>query len=225
MNTVSDSRYRRHWLALIASCLPIMAGAADTRTPVQVVTETANLVATRVEADRAHLAANPPALFALVDEIFLPVFDTDYAGRLILGRHGRSATATQRRQFIDAVYDFIVRSYSQSVLKFREDQITVLSPRAGQVNDPRRTVVRTRMRLDDGGTFQVDYSLRQTPDGWRVFDVRIEGISYVQNYRNQFDAEISARGLDAVIARLQAETLQAGSAESPSEPNDGSDGP
>lgn len=67
------------------------------------------------------------------------------------------------------------------------------------------------MQLNDGTSLPVNYSLRQTKDGWRAFDVRIEGISYVQNYRNQFNAEIAAKGIDAVIARLQADAAKLGS--------------
>ena len=68
------------------------------------------------------------------------------------------------------------------------------------------------MQLDDGSAAAVDYSLRQTAEGWRVFDVRVEGISYVQTFRNQFDSEISANGLDAVIERLRNETEKLGTA-------------
>jgi phospholipid transport system substrate-binding protein len=61
----------------------------------------------------------------------------------------------------------------------------------------------TELQLDDGTVVPVNYSLRNTSVGWKVYDVRIEGISYVQNYRSQFNAEISARGIEAVIARLE----------------------
>ena len=64
------------------------------------------------------------------------------------------------------------------------------------------------MQLEDGTKLPVHYSLHQTKDGWRAYDVRIEGISYVQNYRNQFNAEIGAKGIDAVIARLKADAAR-----------------
>jgi len=183
-----------------------MASAADSRTPFEIVEQTANAVATRVANDHDRLEASSDELYALVNNVFLPVFDTRYAGRLILGRHGRTATPEQRKQFVDTFYDFLVRSYARNMLKFRKDSIQVYPAPPGQTNNPKRSVVRTQMRLDDGSSASVDYSLRQTPEGWRIYDVRIEGVSYVQTYRNQFDTEISARGLDATIARLQAET-------------------
>jgi phospholipid transport system substrate-binding protein len=190
-------------------CLLLLSAVvqADSRTPDQVVSETAEALARRIEGQQAHLAANPADLYKLVDEVFLPVFDTDYAGRLVLGKHWRTATAEQREKFIDTFYDFLLRSYSRYVLRFERDKVTIL-PASSAAADPKNTVVKSVMRLDDGTSLPVNYSLHQTKDGWRAFDVRIEGISYVQNYRNQFNAEIKAKGIDAVIARLQADAAK-----------------
>lgn len=197
-------------LATLGLLLLSMLAQADTRTPEQVVTETAETLARHVEGQQAHLEANPADLYKLVDEIFLPVFDTDYAGRLVLGKHWRTATPEQRQKFIDTFYDFLLRSYARYVLRFERDKVKIL-PGTGAVPDPKNTVVRSIMQLNDGTSLPVNYSLRQTKDGWRAFDVRIEGISYVQNYRNQFNAEIAAKGIDAVIARLQADAAKLGS--------------
>jgi phospholipid transport system substrate-binding protein len=207
MNADLTPAASRIWaVAVLLAVMTTGAAPADELTPNQIIEQTANTLANRVDADHERLAANPTELYALVDEVLLPAFDTRYAGGLVLGRHWRTATPEQRRAFIDTFYDFLVRSYAESVLKFRRDNIRILPPPPGEPQNPKRTVVRTDMRLDDGSTIPVNYSLRQTPKGWRIFDVNIEGISYVQNYRKQFDLEISAKGLDAVIARLQAET-------------------
>jgi phospholipid transport system substrate-binding protein len=185
------------------------AAAAPGQTPNQVIEATANELARRIDGRQAELEKNPEALYALVNEVFLPVFDTDYAARLVLGRHGRSATPAQRQAFIDAFYDFLLRSYARYVLRFEKDKVKILPPGRSQPGGDRALVL-TRMALADGKQIPVDYSLRQTPDGWKAFDVRIEGVSYVQNYRNQFDAEISQKGLDAVIARIRADSAKVG---------------
>lgn len=190
-------------LALLLCGLSSLA-TADTRTPDQVVRETADALAASIEGRQQQLEANPPELYKLVDEIFLPVFDTDYAGRLVLGKHWRTATPAQRQEFIDTFYDFLLRSYSRYVLRFEKDKVRFL-PGPTAAADPKRAVVKTEMQLEDGTKLPVHYSLHQTKDGWRAYDVRIEGISYVQNYRNQFSAEIGAKGIDAVIARLKAD--------------------
>lgn len=193
-------------LALGFVAAPAMA-IADSRTPDQIVRQTADTLSARIEGRQKQLAANPPELYKLVDEIFLPVFDTVYSGRLVLGKHWRTATPAQRQQFIDTFYDFLLRSYSRYVLRFEKDKVHILPPTPGEP-DPKRAVVRTEMQLEDGTKLPVHYSLHQTRDGWRAYDVRIEGISYVQNYRNQFNAEIGARGIDAVIARLKADAAR-----------------
>jgi phospholipid transport system substrate-binding protein len=195
-------------LATLTLCLlAVGATSADTRTPDQLVRETADTLASRIEGRQQHLEANPAELYKLVDEVFLPVFDTDYAGRLVLGKHWRTATPAQRKQFVDAFYDFMLRSYARYVLRFEKDTVRFL-PGPGGAPDPKRTVVRTEMQLEDGTKLPVVYSLRQTKDGWRAFDVRIEGISYVQNYRNQFSAEIGANGIEAVIERLKRDAAR-----------------
>jgi phospholipid transport system substrate-binding protein len=121
------TRGRTGWLALLpALWLATVSAAQDSRAPEELVDQTANELADRVESDRAQLTADQQALFTLVDEVLLPVFDTQYAGRQVLGRHGRKATPEQRTEFIDAFYYFLLRSYAESVLKFRKDQVRVL---------------------------------------------------------------------------------------------------
>jgi len=161
----------------------ILAGSlALAASPNEVIQAAADDMAKRLEGRKDYLAEHPEELYALINEVLLPKFDTRYAGRLVLGKHWRDATPEQRERFIDAFYNFM-----------------------NAPPDRGRVVVKTQMRMDDGNEVPVNYSLRETPAGWRVYDVRIEGISYVQNYRNQFNAEIGAKGIDAVIARLEAD--------------------
>ena len=138
----------------------------------------------------------------------MPHFDIRYAGRLALGKHWKAATKDQRNRFIDAFYEFLLQSYANGVLKFNEDAITVYPTEVEP--DAKRVVVKTDMRMDDGSVVPVNYSLRKSSAGWRVYDVRIEGVSYIQNYRNQFNAEISAVGIEAVIERLESESAKGG---------------
>lgn len=194
-------------LATLTLCLLAAVAAAVTPMPDQIVRETADALAARVDGHQQQLEANPAELYALVDKIFLPVFDTRYAGQLVLGKHWRTANEAQRKEFIDAFYDFMLRSYARYVLRFEKDSVKFLSGPAA-APDAERIVVKTEMQLADGTKLPVHYSFRQTKTGWRAYDVRIEGISYVQNYRNQFSAEIGAKGIDAVIARLKSDAAK-----------------
>lgn len=185
-------------LALVAS-----AGAAE-QTAHQVVEVTMNNISRQLDGRREELAANKPELYALIDRELLPKFDVDYAGRLVLGKAWRNATPAQRKRFVDVFYNFLLRSYATAILKFEQDDIRILPPRTPPKDG--RIVVQTEMRMPEGGVVPVHYAMHSTPEGWKAFDVRIEGISYVQNYRNQFNAEIAAKGLEALIARLEKET-------------------
>jgi phospholipid transport system substrate-binding protein len=193
-------------LLLAAWLAPESVLAAADQTAHQVVEGTVRSMAAQIEARRTELTTDRRALYALIDAELLPKFDTDYAGRLVLGKAWRQATPAQRERFVKAFYNFLLRSYATAVLKFDQKQVTILPPRRAPVDG--RTVVETQMRLPESGVVPVNYAMRLTPAGWKAYDVRIEGISYVQNYRNQFNAEAAARGLDALIERLEREAAE-----------------
>ena len=163
-----------------------------------------------LDANRAALAKDPAGLRALVDKHLLPHFDTDYAARLVLGTHWRTATPEQRKRFIEAFYGSLMANYGDALLEFTGDRLRIL-PFRGDPNAQSATV-RTEVKRDNGTPVPVNYSLRRTPQGWKAWDVTIEGISYIKNFRTDFGAEIDQRGLDAVIDRLEADnrTRQAG---------------
>ena len=172
----------------------LLAGAAQGAEPTaqQVVEQTVNSIAAQLDGRRQELTANRKELYALIDHELLPKFDTDYAGRLVLGKSWRNATPEQRKRFVDAFYNFLLRSYATAILKFDQDKIRILAAR--KPSEDGRTVVETEMRMPDGSVVPVNYAMHSTPEGWKAYDVRIEGISYVQNYRNQFNAEVAAQG-------------------------------
>jgi phospholipid transport system substrate-binding protein len=191
-------------LMLLAVASSATAAPAPVPTAHEVVEGTVTRIARQIDSRRQELETNRKELYALIDRELLPQFDTDYAGRLVLGKSWRSATAEQRKRFVDAFYNFLLRSYSSAVLKFDQNNLRILPQRTPPQDG--RTVVDTEMRMPDGGSVPVSYSMHETPAGWKAYDVRIEGVSYIQNYRNQFNAEVAAKGLDALISRLERDT-------------------
>lgn len=191
-----------------SACLWLLAATALAAGPSahEVVETTVNRMAAQLDGRRDELSANKRELYALIDRELLPQFDTDYAGRLVLGKSWRTATPAQRERFVDAFYNFLLRSYATAILKFEQDKVRILPARKAPQDG--RTVVETEMRMADGSVVPVNYAMHSTPAGWKAYDVRIEGISYVQNYRNQFNAEVAARGLDALISRLEKDTAE-----------------
>ena len=171
--------------------------------PQQLVEQVSTDLLKAIDADRAVLAKDPAKLRAVVDRILLPTFDAEYSARLVLGKHWRTATPDQRQRFIDAFVDSMMRQYGAALLDLTSNRITLLPFRG----DPAATsaTVRTEIKRDDGTPVPVNYSMRATPSGWKAWDVTIEGVSYVKNFRTDFSAEIDAKGLDAVIQRLESQ--------------------
>ena len=180
--------------------------------PNEVIQSASDELATELNGRKEALAEDRDALYDLIDRILLPRFDRRYAAQLVLGRHWREATPEQRERFIDAYYGSLLRRYADGVLEFDQDRIEIL-PFRGDLEKP-RTVVKTMVTLEDGTSVPVNYGMVKREAGWLMFDVTIEGISYVRNFRTELNSEIQATSLDAVIDRLESGgDMAAGSAD------------
>jgi phospholipid transport system substrate-binding protein len=178
------------------------AAPAASQAPQQIVQGIADQLASAIEGHKNELKNNQEKLIGVINQVFLPHFDIDYAAILVLGQHAREASPEQRERFAKAFYNSITHRYAQGLLDYTRGRVKVL-PFAGDLND-KRTVVRTQVMLDDGKSVSVDYAFRKSRQGdWKAYDVIIEGISYITNYRNQVDAEIRKVGLDQLIANLE----------------------
>lgn len=206
MNMRFNSLFPAFWLML----LPVSAIAVAEQTPTEIVEATAQEILKAMNGKREHYRQNPDELYGLVDQLLVPRFDRVYAARLVLGKHWRAASKTQRQRFIDGFYRSLLRQYAEGLLEFTADTMTIL-PSRGE-DDESKATVRTVVKLEDGTEVPVHYRMRRTDRGWKVWDVVVEGISYVKNYRTDFDSEINAKGLDAVLARLESKDGDQGKA-------------
>lgn len=196
--------------AALSATLALTAAAAEPPAgppPQQLIETTARRLLEALDQDRDGARRDGKRVQQLVDQILLPHFDTDYSARLVLGRHWRGATADQRRRFVDAFYQSLLRNYGSALAEFTADRLSVL-PFRGDLASGQATV-RTEVKRRDGTRVPVNYSMRATVNGWKAWDVTIEGISYVRNFRNDVGAEVDQRGLDAVIQRLERENAGA----------------
>lgn len=187
------------------------AAASHDMKPEQVVQQISDDLGRAIEGHQAELKNDKEKLIAVIDDTFLPHFDIDYASILVLGQHAREATPEQRNRFAKAFYNSITHRYAEGLLNYTRGRVKVL-PFTGDLNKS-RTVVRTQVMLDDGKSVSVDYAFRQSKSGdWKAYDVIIEGISYITNYRNQVDAEIKKNGGDGKgLDKLTADLEQKGS--------------
>ncbi|PWK83535.1 MlaC/ttg2D family ABC transporter substrate-binding protein [Fulvimonas soli] len=198
-------------IALAAGSLaaaPVLAqdasADASQQSPEQVVQAITKDLDKTIAGHRDELKNDKEKLIAVIDDVFLPHFDIDYASILVLGQHAREASPAQRERFAKAFYNSITHRYAEGLLNYTKGAVKVL-PFNGDLNE-KRTVVRTQVVLDDGKTVSVDYAFRRSKSGdWKAYDVIIEGISYVTNYRNQVDAEIRKVGIDQLITNLETQ--------------------
>ena len=179
------------------------AAAPNTLGPQQLVEDSAKRMLTELDAHRDMYAKDSAKLEALVANVLLPNFDSEYAARLVLGQTWRTATPEQRKRFVDAFYHSLLRNYGNALLNFTADRFVVL-PYRGDPNEATATV-RTEVKKSSGEKVPVNFVLRKTDQGWKAWDVVIEGISYVKSFRTDFASEIQQKGLDEVIARLEKE--------------------
>jgi len=193
----------RNWLLSLA-LLALGAGVAVAEdSPNAVVESSVALLAEQLDGRKGELAENRQELYTIIDGILMPRFDRRFAAQVVLAKHWRTASEEQQARFIEAFYRALLRKYSDGILEFDPDMITVLPYRGDATK--KRTRVRSTVALDDGSKVAVDYELVKRKAGWLVFNVVIEGVSYVRNFRAELDSEIRASSLEAVIERLEGE--------------------
>ncbi len=212
--TVSVARSLLAGLALavltLSASVSAQAKTVDNSDPTKLIETSANIMVSELDARRAEFRKDPAKLRALVERVLLPNFDVDHSARLVLGKHWRTATPEQRQRFIDAFYGSLMTNYGDAMLEFTGDRIRVLPSTVAP--DATSAVVRTEVKRSNGQKIPVNYSLRKTEQGWKAWDVVIEGISYVKSFREDFGAEIDQKGIEAVIQRLEAQNRQGAAA-------------
>lgn len=190
-------------LVVLSIGLPAQAETAARLSPDEFITDAVDVLADSLEGRRDELADDKEALYGLIDDLLLPRFDRRMAAQQVLARNWRTASEEQRTRFIDAFYAILVQRYADGVLDFEPNRIEVL-PFRGDASK-RTATVKTSVDLEDGTNVSVNYTLVNRTSSWMMFDVTIEGVSYIRNFRTEFDAEIKATSLEEVIVRLEKE--------------------
>lgn len=146
-------------------------------------------------------AGDLKAINAIVDEHVLPYVNFEKTTRLAAGRHWRQATPEQRERLVQAFMGTLIRTYSAAFEQVdMQSALTILPFRGDPAADD--VVVRSTLSQSNGPAVGIDYRLENTPDGWRIYDINVEGIWLIQNYRNQFSQQISQSGIDGLINAL-----------------------
>jgi len=168
--------------------------------PDALVKKTAEEVLTIVKTDKDIQAGNQQKIFAVAEEKILPNFDFDRVCRMVLGKNWKSATPEQQAAFKKEFRSLLLRTYASALGKY-QDQVIEYKPlrmEAGATN----VTVKTQILQSGGQPIAVDYSLVKANEGWKVYDIVIENVSLVTNYRSQFSNEVRQNGLDSLIKKL-----------------------
>ena len=194
-------------LATAQAAKPAAAAPATQGSASKVVLDSSTRILGTLEQRRAEFRSNPATLKQFITTEFNRMFDRDYAARLVLGVHGRGASDADVKLFADALADNLTARYGTSLLDFNSKlrvRVKSESPLPGN----RGVKVSSEMLREGGDPIPVDYLLRNVGGQWKAFDVMIEGISYVQTFKNQFDGPLRQKTIPQVAADLRAGKLQ-----------------
>ena len=182
---------------------PAATAASDGSAAQQLVQRVTSTIIDELTERRDALRDDPRAVYELVDRLVLPHFDFERMSRRVLGKKGwRKATPEQRAQFVAAFRTLLVRTYAVMLNEYRGQTLTWLDPVPRRKDD--EIVIPVTIDLDSGPPAQVAYAMYGSGADWKVFDVAVDGVSLVKNYRSSFRSEIARKGIDGLIASLEA---------------------
>jgi len=198
-------------IALGLLLLALGGGAIEAaiKPPQDVIQDTSTRMIDALRQNRAKLDRDPGQIYGLVDQIVLPNFDFELMSRWVLGRAWQQASPDQRRRFTEEFRTLLVRTYAKALLEYSDEDLQLLPQPT--VGDGSEVTVKTEVRLKAGRPIQINYSMHLNNDGWKVYDVKVDGVSLVTNYRSTFASQIRANGMDSVIADLQQRNNSQGS--------------
>lgn len=167
--------------------------------PQELVRDTSSRMLAALRDERQVIAENPGRLYELVADIVLPYFDFERMSQWVLGKNWRQATPEQRARFVEQFRKLLVRTYGNALSDYADEKIIYLP--FNDAGNERKVTVRTEIE-QGGSTIPIFYSMYNSKQGWKVYDVAISGVSLVTNYRSTFTSIIRNEGMDNLIDQL-----------------------
>ena len=190
---------------LMAPALP--ARAQQDLGPEELVRKVTQDVLDAIRSDKQLAAGDKQKALKLAEEKVLPLIDFEEATRLAVGRAWAQATPEQRKKLVEEFRRMLVRTYSNAISAYEGQTMQVLPVRM-KPGDTEVTVHNRYIRA--GGTpLPVDYQMHKTDQGWKIYDITVEGVSLVLTYRSEFDAVVKQQGIDGLIKRLEEKNTPA----------------
>uniref|UniRef100_E6QQQ4 Toluene tolerance protein n=1 Tax=mine drainage metagenome TaxID=410659 RepID=E6QQQ4_9ZZZZ len=189
-----------HLTCMLCLALSFTVAQADETPPDILVKNTTLEVTGILKRDKADFANDKQKLYALIDAKVLPHFDFTQMTQLAVGRYWRQATPAQQQQLVTQFRTLLVRTYAGALAAFNKQTIEFkpFNMPAGSTD----VTVNTQVKQPGAQPIPIDYSLEQTAAGWKVYDVSIDGVSLVTNYRSSFGSEIRKDGVAGLLRTL-----------------------
>jgi phospholipid transport system substrate-binding protein len=188
-------------LALVL-CAALTSTRAAAQDPQVIVKSTTDQVLQAIEQggqDRKHV-------YNVVEQMVLPHFDFRKMSVWVLGKNWRQGTPEQQDRFVSEFQKLLVRTYSTALIEYKGQEIQYLPTQAEE--DGKTATVRTQVQQGGGHLIPINYRLYSAGSDWKVFDVAVDGVSLVANYRTSFNEEIHNKGFDGLVAELAAKNAQ-----------------
>jgi phospholipid transport system substrate-binding protein len=168
--------------------------------PQQLIKQSTDKVLNYIKLNSDDYRANPDKLFALVDEVVLPHFNFVAMTNLALYRHRKEFNDEQKTRIVNEFRTLLIRTYGKALLEYNNQEVNYLDM-LGSV-EKGKVKVKTEVTQAGGSAIPLDYSLRRGKQGWKVYDIQVDGISLVTNYRSSFAREIKKNGVEGLIKLL-----------------------
>jgi phospholipid transport system substrate-binding protein len=187
-------------IALLLCLLSQQVVIAAESDPQALIRQTADRVLLQIQSNSEQYLQDPAKLYALVDEVVLPHFDFVTMTDLALGRYKNKITAEQKPLIINEFRVLLVRTYGKALLEYNDQEIIYL-PTEGSLEQG-DVMVKTEIEQEGGFPIPLNYSLKASKQGWKVYDISVDDISLVTNYRSSFARQIKKNGVDGLIKTL-----------------------
>ncbi len=188
-------------LALVAPGLPAQEVA-----PNVLLQSTTLEVITAIKRQRDLHGGQPTQVASLVETKVLPLFDFSRMTRIAVARNWRLASPEQQAALTAAFRTLLVRTYSTALSSYRDQVIEFRSMHSAPADI--EVTVKSLVKQSGAAPIAMDYDMEKTPAGWKVFDIKVAGISLVTTYRDSFSAKIREDGVDGLIKALEEKNRQ-----------------
>jgi phospholipid transport system substrate-binding protein len=190
-------------VAAFAALACVSAATAAPVPPDEVVKTTTDRLQKEIGAREKEFKADQAKLYAFVDEVIVPKFDTKYIAQLILARHWKQASPEQRERFQAAFKDMLVHSYANALVEYHTQVKAEWQP-LRMAPDATDVTVNSRLIREGKPPLPIGFAMRLKDGEWKVYDIVIENLSLVTSFRSQINSEIKRTSLDALIQRLES---------------------